>query len=86
VRLAGIDGARLTSSLVRIVSAGVVVCGVSWAIGELIGWATTGEAIVSVLVGAAIGGVVYLGLLALLRVEELTALAALVPARLRTRF
>jgi putative peptidoglycan lipid II flippase len=85
VRLHGIDGARLTSSLVRIVAAGVVVCGVSWAIGELIGWDTTGEAIMSVVVGAAVGGVIYLGLLALLRVEELTALTALVPARLRTR-
>ena len=85
VRLAGIDGARLTSSLVRIVAAGVVVGGVSWAIGELIGWDSTGEAIASVVVGAAVGAVVYLGLLALLRVEELTALATLVPARLRTR-
>jgi putative peptidoglycan lipid II flippase len=85
VRLDGIDGARITSSLVRIVTAGVVVGGVSWAIGELIGWGTTGAAIVSVLVGATVGGAVYLGLLALLRVEELTALTALVPARLRTR-
>jgi len=85
VRLDGIDGARIASSLVRIASAGVVVGGVSWAIGELIGWDTTGAAIVSVVVGAAVGAVVYLGLLALLRVEELSALTALVPARLRAR-
>ncbi len=32
-----------------------------------------------------IGGVVYLGLLVLLRVEELSAVRALVPARLRSR-
>jgi putative peptidoglycan lipid II flippase len=85
VRLRGIDGARLTSSLTRIVAAGVVVGGVSWAIGELVGWSSTADAIVAVLAGAAAGGVVYLGMLALLRVEELSALRALVPARLRAR-
>jgi putative peptidoglycan lipid II flippase len=85
VRLHGIDGARLTSSLTRIVVAGIVVGGVSWAIGELVGWSSTADAILAVLAGAAVGGVVYLGMLALLRVEELSALRALVPARLRVR-
>jgi putative peptidoglycan lipid II flippase len=84
-RLGGIDGARLASSLARIVAAGAVVCGVSWAIGELIGWSSFGEAVLAVVAGAAVGGAVYLGLLVLLRVEELSALSALVPARLRTR-
>jgi len=37
------------------------------------------------LAGAAVGGVVYLGMLMLLRVEELSDLAALVPGRVRTR-
>jgi putative peptidoglycan lipid II flippase len=41
VRLGGIDGARVASSLTRIVAAGVVVGGVSWAIGELVGWSST---------------------------------------------
>ena len=35
VRLGGIDGAQMASSLTRIVAAGVVVGGVSWAVGEL---------------------------------------------------
>ncbi len=83
VRLGGIDGARVASSLTRIVAAGVVVGAVSWAIGELVGWSSTRDAIVAVVAGAAAGGVVYLGVLTLLRVEELAALAALVPARLR---
>jgi putative peptidoglycan lipid II flippase len=85
VRLGGIDGARVASSLTRIVAAGVVVGGVSWAVGELVGWSSTGAAVLAVVAGAAVGGVVYLGMLTLLRVEELSALTALVPARLRPR-
>jgi putative peptidoglycan lipid II flippase len=85
IRLGGIDGARLASSLTRIVAAGVVVCGASWVVGRLIGWSTTAEAVAALVAGAAVGGALYLGLLALLRVEELSALSALVPARLRAR-
>ena len=85
VRLAGIDGAQLASSLTRIVAAGVVVGGVGWAVGELIGWESFARAVFAVVAGAAIGGVVYVGLLVLLRVEELSAVRALVPARLRSR-
>jgi putative peptidoglycan lipid II flippase len=85
VRLGGIDGAQMASSLTRIVAAGVVVGGVSWAIGELIGWASFGHAVLAVVAGAAISGAVYLLLLVVLRVEELSALRALVPARLRAR-
>jgi len=61
------------------------VGGVSWAIGELVGWSSTGAAVLAVVAGAVVGGVVYLGMLTLLRVEELSALTALVPARLRPR-
>ncbi len=44
VRLDGIDGAQITSSLTRIVAAGVVVGGVSWAVGEFVGWSSFGHA------------------------------------------
>jgi putative peptidoglycan lipid II flippase len=84
-RLGGIDGAQLASSLTRIIAAGVVVGGVSWAVGELVGWSSFGQAVLAVLAGAAIGGAVYVGLLLLLRVEELAAVRALVPARMRVR-
>ena len=84
-RIGGIDGAQLASSLTRIVAAGVVVGGVSWAVGELIGWSSFGQAVLAVVVAAAIGGVVYLGLLVVLHVEERSAVRALVPARLRVR-
>jgi hypothetical protein len=44
------------------------------------------EAVVAVGAGALAGGVVYLGMLVLLRIEERSALLALVPARLRARW
>jgi putative peptidoglycan lipid II flippase len=84
-RLGGIDGAQLVSSLSRIVVAGVAVGGVSWAVGELVGWSNFLHAVLAVVLGALAGGVVYLGLLVVLRVEELSAVRALVPARLRSR-
>jgi putative peptidoglycan lipid II flippase len=84
-QLHGIDGAQLWSSLTRIVAAGVVVGGVSWAVGELIGWSSFVHAVVAVVLGALAGGVVYLVLLAVLRVEERSAVRALVPARMRAR-
>jgi putative peptidoglycan lipid II flippase len=85
-QLHGIDGAQLWSSLSRIVIAGAVVAGVSWAVGELIGWSSFVEAVLAVVAGALAGGVVYLGMLVLLRIEERSALLALVPARLRARW
>ena len=85
VRLSGIDGAQLASSLTRITAAGIVVGGVSWAVGELIGWSSLGHAVAAVVAGSLVGGAVYLGLLVLLRVEELSAVRTLVPARLRAR-
>jgi putative peptidoglycan lipid II flippase len=85
VRLDGIDGARMASTITNVVVAGTVVAAVSWAVGELVGWSSTAEAIVAVVLGAVAGGAVYLGLLAVLRVEELSSLGALVPARLRAR-
>jgi putative peptidoglycan lipid II flippase len=85
VRLDGIDGAQIMSSLTRIVAAGVVLGGVSWAVSEFVGWSSFGQAVVAVVAGTAIGGVVYVGLLMLLRVEELSAVRSLIPARLRSR-
>jgi putative peptidoglycan lipid II flippase len=84
-RLHGIDGAQMAASLTRIVAAGVVVGVVSWAVGELIGWSSFGHALLALVAGSAAGGAVYLGLLLLLRVDELSAVLALVPARLRPR-
>jgi putative peptidoglycan lipid II flippase len=84
-QLHGIDGAQLWSSLSRIVAAGAVAGGVSWAVGEVVGWTSFAQAVLAVVAGAVAGGAVYLGALVLLRVEELSAIRALVPARLRPR-
>jgi len=78
-RLHGIDGARVTSTLVRTTIAGVVVGIVSWLVAGVIGWDTTIEAVASLAAGTAVGALVYLGLLRLMRVEELDRVLALVP-------
>jgi putative peptidoglycan lipid II flippase len=84
-RLGGIDGARMAVTMTKVVAAGAVVAGVSWAVGELVGWSSTAAAVASVALGGIVGVVVYVGLLALLRVEELSSLAALVPRGARRR-
>jgi putative peptidoglycan lipid II flippase len=82
-RLHGIEGRRVAVTITKVLAAGAAVAGVSWAVGELIGWSSTFAAFASVVVGGVLGGIAYLGLLALLRVEELAALAALLPGRRR---
>jgi putative peptidoglycan lipid II flippase len=79
--LHGIDGALLASTGARVVAAAVVVGGVAWAIAELIGWSTTTDAIVATVAGATVGGLAYVGMLVLLRVDELRVLTALLPRR-----
>ena len=78
-RLHGIDGTRVTSTLVRTTIAGVVVGVVSWLVAGVIGWDTTVEAVASLAAGTAVGAVVYLALLRLMRVDELDRVLALVP-------
>jgi len=83
LQLGGVANRRLGITLVKVVVAGGAVAGVSWVVGELIGWDTTTAAFASAIVGTLVGGAVYLGGLALLHVDELSSIAALVPARLR---
>ncbi len=83
LQLGGVANRRLWITLVKVVVAGAAVAGVSWAVGELIGWDTTTAAFASAIVGALVGSAVYLGGLALLHVDELSSIAALLPARLR---
>jgi putative peptidoglycan lipid II flippase len=83
LQLGDVANRRLATTLVKVVVAGAAVAGVSWGVGELIGWDSTAAAFASMLLGALVGGAVYFGGLALLRVEELSALGAVVPARFR---
>ncbi len=82
-RLGGIEGRRLGVTVTKVLVAGAAVAGISWAIGEAIGWSSTAAAFTAVVVGAIAGGVAYVILLALLRVEELAALTALLAGRRR---
>jgi peptidoglycan biosynthesis protein MviN/MurJ (putative lipid II flippase) len=82
-QLHGIDGRRVASTIARVVVAALVVTGVTWGIAHAIGWSTFGEALLASVVGVVAGGAVYVALLALLRVEELRLLSALLPRRAR---
>jgi putative peptidoglycan lipid II flippase len=79
--LHGIDGHRLAATGVRVVVAATVVGLVAWGSAELIGWSSTVDAIIATVLGAVAGALVYLGLLVLLRVDEVKLLAALLPRR-----
>jgi putative peptidoglycan lipid II flippase len=80
-RLGGIEGRRIATTIGKVLVAGAAVAALSWAISELVGWSSTFAAFAACVIGVVVGGIVYLGLLALLRVEELATLTALVPGR-----
>jgi putative peptidoglycan lipid II flippase len=83
-RLHGIDGARVASTVARTAFAGITVGAASWGVANLIGWSTITEAVASLVAGTLAGVLVYLAMLAALRVDELGAVLALVPG-LRAR-
>jgi len=84
-RLHGIDGARVTSTLVRTTVAGVFVGLTAWAVAAVIGWDTTLQAVASVVAGTAVGAFVYLVLLRVMHVDELDRVLGLVPGLGRRR-
>ena len=84
-RLHGIDGARVTSTLVRTTVAGVFVGLTAWAVAAVIGWGTTLQAVASVVAGTAVGAFVYLVLLRVMHVDELDRVLGLVPGLGRHR-
>jgi putative peptidoglycan lipid II flippase len=84
-RLHGIEGRALATTIVKSVGAGAVAAGASWLVADAIGWSTTGEALASLVLGGLAGVAVYIGVATAARLEELRALYALLPARLRAR-
>jgi len=84
-RLHGIDGARVTSTLVRTTVAGVFVGLAAWAVASVIGWDTTLQAVASLVAGTAVGAFVYLALLRVMHVDELDRVLGLVPGLGRRR-
>jgi putative peptidoglycan lipid II flippase len=85
LQLGGVTDRALATTLVKVVAAGVAVAGVSWAVGQLIGWDTTTAAFASAIIGTLAGGAIYFGGLAVLRVDELSSLMALLPRGARRR-
>jgi putative peptidoglycan lipid II flippase len=81
--LRGIDGRRVASTTARVVIAALVVAAATWGVAHAIGWSTTTEALLASVVGLVLGGGLYLGMLVLLRVDELRILTALLPRRAR---
>jgi putative peptidoglycan lipid II flippase len=82
-RLHGVDGRRIASTTIRAVVGGVAVAAVTWAIAEALGSSGTAAAVLATVAGALAGVVVYLAVLAALRVDELTSLVTIVRSRLR---
>jgi putative peptidoglycan lipid II flippase len=80
-RLRAVDVRAVSGTLVRTGAVGAVVGAVAWALGEAIGWSSTGAALLALLVGGIAGIGVYVGLSSLARVEEVGALLALAPWR-----
>ena len=84
-RIGSIDGPRLASTTIRAVVAGAAVVGVTFAIAHLVGWDTTLDSLLALAVGGVAGALVYVGLLAVLRVDELQSLLSLVARRGRVQ-
>jgi putative peptidoglycan lipid II flippase len=84
-RLGRLDGRRLTDSAAKVLAAGVAVGGVTWAIARGLGWESSARALVTTAVGLAAAVLVYLALVALLRVPELSTLRTLLPGGERGR-
>ncbi|MET0627183.1 MAG: murein biosynthesis integral membrane protein MurJ [Acidimicrobiia bacterium] len=85
LRLDGIDGRRLASTTIRAVVAGAAVAGLTWLVADTIGSTDTLDAVLATVVGAVAGTIVYVVILAVLRVEELRALISLVTRRGRVQ-
>jgi putative peptidoglycan lipid II flippase len=84
-RLHGIDGRRVASTTVRALIAGGAVAAVTWLVGEAIGSADPLDAVLAAVLGALAGVVVYVAVLAVLRVEELRSLVTIVAGRGRVQ-
>jgi len=83
VRLHGVDARRVTITAVKALVAGAVAAGGAWAVGHTIGWSSAGAAFGALVLGGIAGTALYVGLLLLLRTDEVSALAVLLPGRLR---
>ena len=80
-RIGGLSGRGIETSALRVLVISAAAGGVAWLAAHVIGWDTTGEAIVSVVVGLAAAIAITIGGLWVLRVEEFTELLGVLRAR-----
>ena len=84
-RIGGLRGRAVGTTSARVVVVGVAVGAATWGVSRFIGWSSPGTAILATLVGAVVGLAVALAGLAILRVDELHDVIALVRHRSRAR-
>ncbi len=77
-RVGGLQGRGIGTTGGRVLLASVVGALGAWAVSEQIGWSTSGRAVVSVVLGLVVAGVLVLGGLWIGRVEEVRGLLRLV--------
>jgi putative peptidoglycan lipid II flippase len=82
-RIGGLSGRGIETSAAKVLAVSAAAGGVAWLVAHVIGWDTTGAAIVTVMLGLGAASVVTVGGLRLLKVEEYTELAAILGPRLR---
>ncbi len=80
-RIGGLQGRGIGTTGGRVVLVSAVGAVAAWAVGEQIGWSTSGRAIVSVAIGLVVAGVLVIGGLWAARVEEVRELVGLVRRR-----
>jgi hypothetical protein len=78
-RIHGVDGRRLVETLGRALVPGLAVALVTWGISRALGWSGPGPALVTTIVGLAVGALVYVAGAAAMRLPELTVLRSLIP-------
>jgi hypothetical protein len=68
-----------------VLTTGLVVAAAAWAVSRVLGWETTGRAVLTTAVGLLVGIAACVGGFTILRVPELANLRALLPGRLAGR-
>ena len=84
-RLGRFDGRRIADTTARVLTTGLVVAAAAWAVSRVLGWETTGRAVLTTAVGLLVGIAACVGGFTILRVPELANLRALLPGRLAGR-
>lgn len=84
-RIGGLRGLGIGTSALRVLVAGSAAGGSAWAVAQLIGWSTSGEAALATVAGVVAAAFVLGTIMAILRIEEFGELRQLLARRGRGR-